>query len=87
MGCERGLRGTSGKLTKPDLPLGHPGDNPANWPEHLQSAVQCFGGDVVHRAGLRAIGYPPNLTLSHSECSGRNFGHYLINFRDEKQGV
>ena len=57
---------------------GHPGHDPQAWPAHLRSAVQTFGGDVVHQAGLAVLGYPPAWTLSTSEIQSKHFGKQLI---------
>jgi hypothetical protein len=59
-----------GKVITPPGRPGHPGDDPAAWPEHLQSLVRQFGGERVHRGGLAALHYPPAWTAAVSECRG-----------------
>ncbi len=65
--AQGGGRRAAGKLTGPQ---GHPGDDPAAWPLHLQSLVQQYGGDRVHRAGLAHLQYPPAWTAGVGECRG-----------------
>lgn len=46
---------------------GYPG-KATEWPKQLRALVESHGAEAVHRAGLKAFGYPPIWTCTTSEA-------------------